>query len=411
MTRSVPLPTEPTDTHVGSAAGRGAPGRVAEVHAQTRRGLIVAAGFAVAAVGTVVARTGWWMPLHLFVVGGLLSAISAATQMLAVTWSSAPAPRPAVAGGQRWALAIGAVVLVVGHETDRKFLFAAGGATVVVAMVALGFIVIRILRQAVTDRFAPAIEAYVAAVVAGAVGMSLGIVLGVGRGGSRNVEIRGAHLVLNVFGLVGLVIAATLPYFAATQVRSKMSSRATPTTMRITFFVLAAATAVAASGQILDRSGVAAGGLITYAMGLLVVAAMLPVYSKGRLRWAGPRLLQLMSGIAWWVAMTVALALASLRRTDDHAILQTLVIGGFVQILVASLAYLGPVLRGGGHQRLTAGFAITRSWVSLTAGNIAAVAALAGGGPVLAAVLAVWLADIVIRAGGLLAGTKSSDRV
>ena len=235
--------------------------------------------------------------------------------------------------------------------------------------------------------------------------------LGVGRGGSRNVEIRGAHLVLNVFGLVGLVIAATLPYFAATQVRSKMSSRATPTTMRITFFVLAAATAVAASGQILDRSGVAAGGLITYAMGLLVVAAMLPVYSKGRLRWAGPRLLQLMSGIAWWVAMTVALALASLRRTDDHAILQTLVIGGFVQILVASLAYLGPVLRGGGHQRLTAGFAITRSWVSLTAGNIAAVAALAGGGPVLAAVLAVWLADIVIRAGGLLAGTKSSDRV
>ena len=48
--------------------------------------------------------------------------------------------------------------------------------------------------------------AYVAAVVAGAVGMSLGIVLGVGRGGSGNVEIRGAPLVLNVFGLVGLVI-------------------------------------------------------------------------------------------------------------------------------------------------------------------------------------------------------------
>lgn len=411
MTRSVPLPTEPTDTDVGPAAGRGAPGRVAEVHAQTRRGLMVATGFAVAAVVTIVARTGWWMPLHLFVVGGLLSAISAATQMVAVTWSAAPAPRPAVAGGQRWALAIGAVALVVGHETDQTFLFAAGGATVVVAVLALGFIVIRVRRQAVTDRFAPAIEAYVAAVVAGAVGMSLGIVLGAGRGGTHSVELRGAHLVLNVFGLVGLVIAATLPYLAAAQVRSKMSSRATPTTMRITFLVLAAATAVAASGQILDRSGVVAGGLITYALGLLVVTAMLPVYSKGRLRWAGPRLLQLMSGIAWWAAMTVALALASMRATDDRAILQALVIGGFVQILVASLAYLGPVLRGGGHQRLTAGFAITRSWVSLTAGNTAAFAALVGGGPVLAAVLAVWLTDIMIRVGRLLAGTKSSDRV
>ena len=65
MTRSVPLPTEPTDTDSGPAAGRGAPGRVAEVHAQTRRGLMVAAGFAVAAVATIVARTGWWIAITL----------------------------------------------------------------------------------------------------------------------------------------------------------------------------------------------------------------------------------------------------------------------------------------------------------------------------------------------------------
>lgn len=51
-------------------------------------------------------------------------------------------------------------------------------------------------------------------------------------------------------------------------------------------------------------------------------------------------------------------------------------IGGYAQILVASLAYLGPVLRGGGHRRLTEGFAITGSWPSLAAGNIAAVGAL-----------------------------------
>ena len=44
-----------------------------------------------------------------------------------------------------------------------------------------------------------------------------------------------------------------------------------------------------------------------------------------------------------------------------------LVLGGYVQILVASLAYLAPVLRGGGHVRLSAGFATTRSWLALTA--------------------------------------------
>jgi hypothetical protein len=101
-------------------------------------------------------------------------------------------------------------------------------------------------------------------------------------------------------------------------------------------------------------------------------------------------------------AMTVALAVATIRETDDRAILQALVIGGFAQILVASLAYLGPVLRGGGHRRLTAGFATTRSWVSLAAGNTAALAALVGHGPTLAAALAIWLTDVAIRAGRLL---------
>jgi hypothetical protein len=84
------------------------------------------------------------------------------------------------------------------------------------------------------------------------------------------------------------------------------------------------------------------------------------------------------------------------------------VVGGFAQILVASLAYLGPVLRGGGHERLTAGFAITRSWVSLAAGNTAAVAALVGHDPTLAAALAVWLTDLAVRAGRLLTTTRAT---
>jgi len=408
----MPPGAAPVNTAVGSAVGRGAPGRVAEVHAQTRRGLLVAAGLVAAVVaGVVRVGAGWWLPLHLFVVGGLLSAISATTKMFAVTWSAAPSLRPVVVGAQRWALAAGAVALVVGRETDQTWMFVAGGATVILAMLALAMILLRVRRQAVTDRFAPAIEAYVAAVVAGAVGMSLGVVLGTGRAGDRAVELRGAHLVLNVLGLIGLVIAGTLPYFAATQVRSKMSPRATPTAMRVTFLALAAATAVAATGEILDRPGVIAAGLVTYVFGLLLIAAMLPIDARVRLRWAGPCVVQLLTGIAWWAAMTVALALAAVRGSEDRAILQALVIGGFAQILIASLAYLGPVLRGGGHQRLTAGFAITRSWVSLAAGNTAALAALAGHGPTLAAALAVWVTDVVVRAARLLAKPRSIANV
>jgi len=106
---------------------------VAAVHAQTRRGLLVALGFVVAAAVAGVAGVGggWWVPLHLFAVGGLLSAISATTQMLAVTWSAAPAPRPSLAATQRWALAAGAVALVVGRQQGWTSVLAAGGLTVV----------------------------------------------------------------------------------------------------------------------------------------------------------------------------------------------------------------------------------------------------------------------------------------
>jgi nitrite reductase (NO-forming) len=409
MNPPVPRRVEPGTTAVGLA-----PGRVAEVHAQTRRGLLIAAGFVVVAVGVGVGAVrvgaGWWLPLHLFVVGGLLSAISATTQMLAVTWSAAPAARRAVVRTQRWALAAATVALVIGRETDQSWMFVAGGVAVVVAMLGLASMLLRVRRQAVTDRFAPAIEAYVAAVVAGSVGMSLGVLLGSGRIGDRAVQLRSAHLVLNVFGLVGLVIAATLPYFVATQVRSKMSPRATPTRMRVTFGALAVATVIAATGEILVRPRVVAAGLVTYAVGLLMVAAMLPIDAKARLRWAGPRVAQLLSGIAWWTAMTLALAVAAVRGSDDRTILQTLVIGGFAQILVASLAYLGPVLRGGGHQRLTAGFSVTRSWVSLIAGNAAALAAFAGNGPTLVAALVVWVTDVGVRAARLLDKPRSVAR-
>jgi hypothetical protein len=138
---------------------------------------------------------------------------------------------------------------------------------------------------------------------------------------------------------------------------------------------------------------------------------MLPIYARKRVSWAGPRVVQLVAGIAWWMVMTGALAVTSRRETDDRAVLQALVIGGFAQILVASLAYLGPVLRGGGHRRLSAGFAITRSWTSLAAGNAAALAALTGSGRALAFALAVWLVDISIRAGRLVLPTRQDQHV
>jgi hypothetical protein len=70
-----------------------------------------------------------------------------------------------------------------------------------------------------------------------------------------------------------------------------------------------------------------------------------------------------------------------------------LVIGAYVRLIVATLSYLGPVPKGGGHERLARSCRRTRSWVGPVAGNLAAVAACAGLAPTVhAAAVAVWTA-------------------
>ena len=95
------------------------------------------------------------------------------------------------------------------------------------------------------------------------------------------------------------------------------------------------------------------------------------------------------------------MAVAVWRGKDEGDLVRALVVGGFAPILLASLAYLVPVLRGGGHARLTAGFATTRSWIGLAAGNLAAVAALLDRRRLLYAAILVWLVDSLAR-GALL---------
>lgn len=384
--------------------------RVADVHHQTRQGLFVGLAFVVVAVATGIFQigSGWWLSLHLFVVGGLLSAISAVTQMLAVTWSSSPAPSKATANIQRWMLALGTVAMVHGRENASERLFEIGATLVCLSMLVLAVILIRIRKQASTPRFSPAIESYVIAVFAGIFGMLIGVMLGGGYGTSKAYELRQVHIVLNIYGLIGLIVAGTLPFFVATQVRSKMSKRATPTTMRATLFVLSIATLLAVIGYLFEQVVVGSIGLFLYALGLLVTLYILPIYSKSRLDWAGPRILQLVTGILWWAGLTGVLAITTILKANNEIVLQALVIGGFAQILVASLAYLGPVLVGGGHKNLTKGFSITRSWISLSAGNLAALATVLNQKYVVCMLLVIWLVDVLVRA-VLLMQLKRTD--
>jgi nitrite reductase (NO-forming) len=400
-----------TDAPIGDAqsagAARGPTGRVALVQGQTRTTLACALAFVVAtAIALVIPHhTGWWLPLHLFLAGALLLAISAATQFFAVTWAAGPPASNRTAGAQRWLLATSVVVLVASRELRwPRTLAALGGAGVIVSLLLLGASLRRTVRAGVQRRFDSALSAYLCALLAGTIAGALGIAMATGLSGSALPRVRAAHLTLNLLGLVGLVIVATLPFFTATQARVKMSPRADRHAQAVLLAWLGAALATTTFGFLSGHSSVAAVGLVAYAAGLVALLGFLPAIRLKQLRWAGPRLLHLGAGVAWWTGATLAVAWQAAHDSPvfTRPVVGVLVVGGYAQILAAALAYLGPVLRGGGHQRLSEGFRTTRSWRGLIAANVAAVGLLFDTRYVVVLATGAWFVDTAVRAATLV---------
>ena len=373
------------------------PPRVTTVQAQARAALRLAVGFALAAAGAAVLPhdTGAWLPLHLFLVGALGLAVSGVTRLFAVTWSAgSPSPSTLVAT-QRWLLAAGVGGLAVGRELDAPVVVLAGfGLCVSGALALLGALLLADVRHARVRRFDAALRYYLTAITAGLVGTALGAAMVSGGTGLRD-----AHVILNLLGFLGLVIAGTLPTFAATQVRMKVSPRATPRRLGGNLVWLAGALVVAASAELAGAPRVAAGGLLAYAAGLLHLLTALPRPGRKQFAWAGPRLVLLAAGLAWWIVIVVVAAVRVLagQPAFPEPLVVTLVVAGYAQILLGSLAYLAPVLRGGGHRHLSAGFATTRSWVAVAAANLGGLAWLAGWPALTVVATAVLAADLAQR--------------
>lgn len=371
--------------------------RVALVHHQARRTLSLSTGFLVAAAAAAVIPhdTGRWLPLHLALAGGVLGAIAAATQLLAVTWSSSPAPPGRVVAVQRALHGVGVLAVVVAREADAPSAVVAAAASVLLGSLGvLAWLLVWIRRRGRTDRFSPAIDGYLLAFGLGAAGVTLGAVLAGWSTPERFAGERAAHVALNVLGLVGVVIAATLPYMVATQGRVRMSPRATPTRLRAATAGLGGATALVAVAWLVDVHALAAAGHGLYALGLVATVAHCPNLGAKQWRWAGARLALLAGGVAWWFVGVALLGFAALdhRAAPSWAVL-VVVLGGYLPILAGSLAYLVPVLRGGSTADLTEGFAVTRSWATVAAAHVAPVGALANQPAVIGAGVAVLLAD------------------
>src|SRR3546814_3802706 len=155
----------------------------------------LALGFIAAAALSAAAVDARWLPLHLFLAGGMVLAISGVSLMLTVTWSAAPAPSDRWVTWQRVAVAVGAAGVGIGREAElADAVVGVSGALYVAGLVTLAGLLVVPIRPGVGRRFDAAVSDYVLALTAGGVAGGGGIGRGEGRerGGGLGVSRVGA---------------------------------------------------------------------------------------------------------------------------------------------------------------------------------------------------------------------------
>lgn len=372
--------------------------RVIESHSIARLAFRLGGLFALVAVTwavVVLTRGGsWWGPLHAFLAGTVLLAISGAAQMFTITWASAPAPSRSLATFQRWAVAGGTTLVLVGVAGRVEVLTWIGASAVAAGLVALTVSIVGAVRRSLLRRFDLSARFYVTAFVSGVAGVGLGATLGSGSAGDLVVSARLVHSHLNLLGLVGLTIIGTIPTFLPTTAHHRAVSGREAL---VAWWSTLAGVILIGAGLWGPATLVGMGNLLIAASALLILAGILTrLWAKGSERLP---FVQVTLGVVWLTAWAVF---------DGVGILQTgtspvfgrwagaAVIAGVGQVLAGSLAYIVPVLLGPPLSPTES--ILTRwRWIPLILVNLGGLALAAGFEVVAVIALGSWVLDMLVR--------------
>jgi nitrite reductase (NO-forming) len=383
-------------------------GRVARSHTVATAAFRLAAVFilwaALWAVGRIVEGAGsWWGPLHLFMAGAVLLAISGATQLFSVTWAAAVPPDRRLAGWQRWVVAVGAAAAVVGVTRDLTWLTVAGGVLLGGGLAALGWILVGIVRRSLLRRFDLPGRFYMLAVASGVVGVALGVVLGAGAVDAAYLDVRTAHMHLNVVGLVGFTILGTLPTLLPTTVRHRMVSGREATAA---WWGCVGGAGLMAAGVVWGPVPVGVGVGLVAVSGAALAGGIVVRLGASRLAGSGLPALLITTGTWWllgWAGYQAVVLVGGSHTIYGRGV--AVGVAGVALVLFGSLAYLVPVLAAGGGEALTANFARMHGWgtARVLVANAVPVMLVARVPAVVAgAAAALFLADYAVRVGRLL---------
>lgn len=300
-----------------------------------------------------------WLLVHVPLLGAATAAILIWSQHFADTLLRRPPPGGRVGLGVRLGLhTVGAALVVTGVLTATTPLVVVGASIVAVAILAHGVILVLQSRRALPTRFGPLARYYVAASVVFLFGIGAGVALAVDP--SLVDRLVTAHLVLNVYGWIGLTVLGTLVLLWPTV----LHARVPPTTdaaSRRALPVLVAGILVTAAGPVVDVRMLVPVGMAVWigGAGLLAVEGWREAWTMPPGTFAG---WSLAAGFGWLVVAAVALGAQSViapdwagLRAGYLAMLGPLVVGFTVQVLTGALSYLLPVVALGSPAAAKAG--------------------------------------------------------
>lgn len=295
-------------------------------------------------------RVGLWLPLHMTLAGAIATAISGAMQYFMVALTATPPPPTWTIRLQFVLVTAGAALIAIGFPDGIDYLVAAGGAAFVGALLLLGWMLWFAWRRALNRRHAMPMVIYGLAITAAVVGASIGALLGSHAiGGTRYLDLRRAHMTLNVLGFASLTVVGTLVTLLPTALRVRMP----PWRGRLAIGLFVAGLVLEASGWGLGVHGAVVAGGLAYAAGALSVVWLVASILRVERTWGVPvAAFHMMAGVAWFTVGSLGLARA---LVDDAAgfdrfrpLFLTVFVGGWlVQVLLGAWSYLLPMARAG----------------------------------------------------------------
>lgn len=297
---------------------------------------------------------GRWLAVHLFTLGVLSNLVLVLTEHFARTVLHLRSSRRH--HGRTVMFNAGVVSLLVGLPIANTPLIASGS-TVATAAVTWQFFSLRAARRATLgSRFGFVVRGYELASATFVLAAVLGFIMGTGLLASQWYSgARLAHLHLNMLGWGALTLLSTIPFFGPTMLRRRIAVGAEQQAA-VALRWASSGLGVSALGLFLHGEGL--GWRLLAGIGVAIYAAAAtavcwPVVNTARGAQPSPQRWGLIASCSWLLLVlwsdAVVIATGYWRALDTLGVV--LLLGVLLQAIMATIGYLGPMLRSGGPRR------------------------------------------------------------